>query len=380
MNMRFAFAVPLALAAVGLAACGSSSSGSSSSSSGGASTSAANTSSSSASALDQYKKIVEEGQAAVKWNGPSDPAKAPTGKSLTVVTCTQALEGCKLLTAGTVHAAKAVGWKTNVIDVTDPTKYDQALQTAISQGADAIVLVGVDQRLVPGGIKAGHAKKVPLVSLFQNNKPGPNGVDVEVVPDAEREGQLLAASMIVDTGGKVNALVMPDAEFSLPVAVLAAAKKELNACSACTVSYAPELSFTAAIVGTTLPGRVVGELRTHTDVNSILVGFDPPVTQVIPAIASAGLTSKVKFYSQLGTTAALDFIRQKNVMAADVGASNEWGGWGAVDETIRLLNGQPSVDENVPAVLLNSTNLPAQGQPFVGEDAGFKEKYKALWK
>jgi ribose transport system substrate-binding protein len=379
MKMRFGLAIPFVVAAVGLTACGSSSS-STTTASGGSSAPAATTPASAASGLDKYKKMVQEGQAPVAWNGPTAPAKAPAGKSLTVVTCTQALEGCKLLTAGTVNAAKSVGWKTNVIDVTDPTKYDQALQTAISQGADAVVLTGVDQRLIPGGIKAAHAKKVPLVSLFQNNKPGPDGVDVEVVPDANREGQLLAASMIVDTGGKVNALLMPDAEFSLPVAVLAAAKKELDACTACKVTYAPEISFTAATVGTTLPGRVVGSLRTHPEVNSILVGFDPPVTQVIPAIGSAGLSSKVKFYSQLGTTAALDFIRQKNVMAADVGASNEWGGWAAVDQAIRLLTGKPTVDENVPAVLLNSTNLPPQGQPFVGEEAGFKAKYAALWK
>lgn len=375
MKVRYAVALPLAVAAFGIAACGSDNNGNSSSSGGGGESTGT-----SAAGLEKYKQLVEEGQAPVKWNGPTEPAKAPAGKSLTVVTCTQALEGCKLLTQGTVHAAKAVGWSTRVIDVTDPTKYDQALQTAISQGADSIVLVGVDQRLIPGGIKAAHSKKVPLVSLFQNNKPGPAGVDVEVVPDAQREGQLLAASMIVDHDGKVNVMFMPDAEFSLPVAVLASAKETLDGCSACDVSYAPELSFTAATVGTTLPGRVVGELRTNPDINSILVGFDPPVTQVIPAIESAGLGDQVDFYSQLGTTAALNFIRQNKVMAADVGASNEWGGWAAVDEVIRLLNGQEPVEENVPVILLRQGNLPPKGEPFVGEEAGFRDKYMALWK
>jgi ribose transport system substrate-binding protein len=146
------------------------------------------------------------------------------------------------------------------------------------------------------------------------------------------------------------------------------------------VKYAPEINFTAATVGTTLPNRVVSALRTNQDVNSILVGFDPPVTQVIPAIMSAGLGDRVKFYSQLGTTAAVNFIAQKQVMAADVGASNEWGGWAAIDEAIRLLNGQKPVDENVPVILLRGDNLPPKGQPFTGEDAGFKDKYTALWK
>jgi ribose transport system substrate-binding protein len=374
VRIKLIAALAPVVGALAIGACGSG--GSSSSSSGGSSAG----SSGAAEGLKQYQDMVKKGTQPVKWAGPSDPAKAPAGKSLTVVTCTQALEGCKLLTQGTVNAAKSIGWSTRVVDVTDPTKYDQALQTAISQGADAIVLVGVDQRLIPGGIKAGHAKKVPLVSLFQNNVPGPDGVDSEVVPDARREGQLLAASMIVDHGGKVNALLMPDEEFSLPVAVLKSAKQTLDSCSACDVSYASEIGFTAATVGTTLPNRVVSSLRTNKDINSILVGFDPPVTQVIPAMMSAGLGDQAKFYSQLGTTAAVNFIREKQVMSADVGASNEWGGWAAVDETIRLLNGQDLVKENVPVILLNESNLPPKGQPFTGEDAGFKDKYTALWK
>jgi ABC-type sugar transport system substrate-binding protein len=330
--------------------------------------------------LSQYQQTVDDGTAPVTWNGPTDPAKAPAGTSLAIVTCTMALEGCKLLTQGTENGAKAVGWKTNVVNVTDPTGYDQALQTVIAQGADAVVLVGVDQRLIPGGIKAAHDKKIPLVSLFQNNKPGPDGVDVEVSPDPNEEGKLLASSMIVNNDGKVNVLFMPDDEFSLPVGVLTAAKETLDGCTACDVTYAPEINFTAATVGTSLPGRVVAALRKDSSINSILVGFDPPVTTVIPAMMSAGLQDQAKFYSQLGTTAALGFIADDTVMDSDVGASNEWGGWAAVDQAIRLLNGQPTVDENVPVVLLNKSNLPPKGQPFVGEEAGFKNKYLALWK
>jgi ribose transport system substrate-binding protein len=373
MKKTLSAAAVVLCGALALSGCGNSDSSTTASPNGG-------DASSSGSSLDEFQQIVDEGTSPVTWDGPTDAAKAPGGTSLAIVTCTMALEGCKLLTEGTEHAAKAVGWETHVVNVTDPTGYDQALQTVIAQGADAVVLVGVDQRLIPAGIKAGHAKKIPLVSLFQNNKPGPDGVDVEVSPDPEQEGKLLASRMIVNNDGKVKALFMPDDEFSLPVGVLAAAKETLDGCSSCDVSYAPEINFTAATVGTSLPGRVVAALRQDKDINSILVGFDPPVTTVIPAINAAGLQDQVKFYSQLGTTAALGFIADGNVMDSDVGASNEWGGWAAVDQTIRLLNGQPTVDENVPVVLLTKDNLPAKGQPFVGDEAGFKDKYLALWK
>ncbi|HJS93867.1 MAG TPA: substrate-binding domain-containing protein [Solirubrobacteraceae bacterium] len=381
MRRIVGLAVPWVLAAAVLGGCGSSNSSSSASSSAGATNASAGTSSnSSSSSLASYQQAIQKGQAPVTYSGPTQPNKAPAGKSLTVVTCTEALEGCKLLTLGTVHAAQAVGWRSRVVNVTDPTQYDQAVRTAVAQGTNVIVLVGIDSRLIPGGISAAHAAKVPLVSIFQYNVPGPNSVDVEVSPDANVEGKLLADSMIVDHQGKVNVLFMPDSEFSLPVHVLAAAKQELDSCKACSVSYAPEINFTAATVNTTLPGRVVSELQTHSDINSILVGFDPPSTFIIPAIDSAGLKSKVKMYTQLGTTSALNFVREGNVLSADVGASNEWGGWAAVDEAIRLLKGEKPVDEHVPVSLLVSSNLPPKGQPFVGDSAGFKQKYLAIWK
>jgi ABC-type sugar transport system substrate-binding protein len=376
---RTVLAGVVALAAVAVTACGGSSSSSSAPSH---STTAPSHSASapSSGSLAQYGQAVAQGEAPVTWNGPTQPAKAPKGKTLTVVTCTEALEGCKLLTEGSVHAAQAVGWTTHVIDVQNPTGYDAAVSTAVTQGASAVVLVGIDSRLIPGGIKAAHAKNVPLVSIFQYNTPGPDSVDVEVSPDANTEGKLLADKMIADHNGKVNVLFMPDAEFSLPVHVLAAAKNELQSCSACHVTFAPEINFTATSVNTTLPGRVVAELRTNPGINSILVGFDPPSTFVIPAIDAAGLQSQVKMYTQLGTTSALNFVRQGDVLSADIGASNEWGGWAGLDEAIRLLDGQKPVAENVPVELLTSKNLPASGQPFVGAYAGFKQKYLALWK
>jgi hypothetical protein len=88
-------------------------------------------------------------------------------------------------------------------------------------------------------------------------------------------------------------------------------------------------------------------------------------------------------YSQLGTTGALGFVHKKDVLAADVGASNLWGGYAAFDTVLRILAGKNPVNVNIPVVLLSPTskNLPPIGQPYVGDkDVHFIAKYKALWK
>jgi ribose transport system substrate-binding protein len=376
--MRFRYSLVAALCALSagaLAACGSSNNSKSDSSAG------SSKSGSTGGSFAKYQAAVKKGESPATWNGPTDPVKVPPGKKLTVVTCTRSLEGCKLLTDGTIQAAKSVGWSGKYINVEDPTKYDGAIQTAIAQGADAVAIVGIDAKLIPGGIKAAHAKKVPLVSIYQYNVPGPDGVDAEVSPDANVEGQLLADSMIVNEKGKVNALFLNTDEFSLPVHVLAATKKELEACSECDVNI-KTVNFATTTIGTTLSGRAVAALRSDPSINTLLIGFDPPAALIIPAIHSAGLQDKVKMYSQLGTTGALGFVDKKDVLAADVGASNLWGGYAAFDTILRLMNGQKATDENIPAVLMSPTsqNLPPAGQPYVGDsDAHFTDKYKALW-
>ena len=329
-----------------------------------------------------YAAQLKAGEAAAKWAGPTTPAKAPKNIKIVIVTCDETLQGCKNLTQGVVDAATALGWSQSVVDVTNSTQYDAAVQTAVSENVNGIVAVGVDSALMTGGLAAAHTAKIPVVSLFQYNVPSATGVSAEVSPNATTEGKLLADSMIVNTKGKVNALIMNDSEYSLPIHVLSALKAQLNRCNAikvCKVTYAPAINFLTAGIGPTLFGQVTSELQTHPKINSIAVGFDAFLGYLVNAIDTAKLGTNVKMYSQLGSLTALSSIAKSDVMATDIGASNEWGGYGAVDELIRIFDKQSVVNENIPAVALVKSNLPAAGQPYVGLNANFIAHYKTLW-
>ena len=332
--------------------------------------------------LGGYADAVKTASAPAAWNGPTEKAIAPKDKTVVVISCTWALSGCKVGAQAVLEAADKIGWKSRAVVVNDSTGYDQATQTAINSGADAIVFQGVQQTMASGGLALAKQKHVPVVSLFENNAGGEFGVAIDVHPDGDLIGKLLADSAIVKTGGKVHALFLKDAEFQLPITVLAAVQKELDACKACTVTYADPINFTAGTMGTTLPDRVVGAMRRDATINSIFIGYDPPTPFIVPALDVAGFRGKVAMYSQLGNAAPLAHVRDDNIMFSDVGSSEPWGAWGCIDELIRLLNGQPLVDEKVPAQLFTQTavaNIPAPGVVYDGADSGFKDKYLALW-
>lgn len=328
--------------------------------------------------LQGYAGAVKSAEAQLTWGGPTTPAPLPKKHEfLAAIGCTPVLIGCHLGADAAVAAAKRIGWGGSVTTVTNPADTDQAVQTAILQGATAILLQGIDQSLIPIGLAQARAKHIPVVSTFQENPATAKGVNYEVNPNAVGEGQLLADAMIANNKGKVGALFLNDNEYGLPILVLKAAMAQLKACTICHITYASPINFTGDTVNTTLPNRVVAALRADKNINSMVVGYDPPATFIVPAINAAHLQNQAQLYSQLGDT--LHFVGTHDAFANDIGASLAWAGWAALDEIIRYLDGKPFVLENVPSQMFDAKNVPAGGAPFTGESAGFEQKYLALW-
>jgi ribose transport system substrate-binding protein len=383
-------AVVTAAAATGVAACGSSSSSSSSASASGATTSAStgttgsSSSSSSASYLAPYQKALQAASAPISWHGPTTPAKAPKHIVVGAVNCSYTVEGCKSGGEAFVAVAKALGWTPKLIIVDSASGYEQAMQTLINEHVSAIYLGGIEEQLVPNGIKQAQAKNIPVVSVGSNYAVGGAGqVTADVHAPVADEGKLMADAAMVDHQGKVDALLLQDAEFAEPVAVLKAVKAQFATCKQCSIKYESPINFTASVIQSGLPGEVVTALQSHPSINSIMLGFDPPATFVVPALDSAGDKTKVTMYTQLGDSAPLSLVQQGNVLKWDVASSVPWGVWGAFDEVIRKLDHQPLVNENLPLQMFSSAN-PSQvtklgANDFAATYAGYEDKYKALW-
>jgi ABC-type sugar transport system substrate-binding protein len=393
----------MVLVALCLAACGSSGSSSGGSSAGsstsagaattaGSSTSAASatsaqtstTSGGGSSFLAPYKSALAAATKPVAWKGPTAPAPAPKGITVGAVNCSYTVEGCKSGGEAWAAVTKSLGWTDHLIVVDQPNGYEQAMQTLINEHVKAIYLGGIEEQLVPNGIKQAQAAHIPVVSEGSNYAiGGPGQVNADIHAPVADEGKLMADAAMVDHAGNVHALLLQDAEFTEPVAVLKAVKAQFATCKQCKISYAKPINFTATIISSRLPSDVVTAIQSDPATNSIMLGFDPPATFIAPALDSAGDKSKVTMYTQLGDSAPLTLVQQGNVLKYDVASSVRWGVWGDADEVIRYLDHKPLVNEHLPLQMFSSSNPSAVtklgANDFAAEFVGYEKKYDALW-
>lgn len=374
MSIRVAAVAVLALASLTLAACSSGST---------TSTSGSNTSGD-LSFLKKYEARLSAAEKPVTYAGPTDTKPAPKNVFVGAVSCSYSVAGCKSGGLAFDAVAKALGWKSTNIVVNDPSGYPQAVETLLNEGVQAIYLGGVTTNVVPEAMKEAKARNIPVVSAISNyTLGGPTDVTADTHPSPTKVGQLMADAAIVEHKGKVDALFLQDAEFAAPVAILKAAKKEFQSCTQCSITYASPLNFTASVIGTTLPNQVVSAVQRDPKINSLMLGFDPPATFIVPALVTAGKASTVSMYSQLGNSAPLAYVKQGKILKVDVGASVAWATWADFDVIIRYLNKQNLVDENIPLQLFTSSNPSVIDKlgvnDFAATFAGYEEKYKTMW-
>lgn len=327
--------------------------------------------------LTQFQTILDKYTTPVTYNGPTAAAKAPTAKRVGILSCSFALEGCRLPTEGVQAAAKKLGWTSNLVVVDDPSKYNGGMKTLLVDKPDVIIATGIDTSFVGDAIRAAKAQHVLLISLIENNPVDPaNGYDSDVTPDAKAVGQAIGAKMVIDANGQLKLLNMNNQEFGFAKAITASMLDTVGQCSACKVVQ--DIKFTASEIGTSVPKSVVTALQSNPDINTVYLPFDPIVGAVVPAMLNAQLTNK-RVYSQLGTSDALNYMRQGKLLSADMATPEAWIGWAGVDQAIRLMDKLPLAAENLPIKVLTKDTLPPAGTSFTGDSADYQGKYLALW-
>ena len=364
---------PIAVAALalasGVAACGS---GSDSSATSGGDSSALSTATQ--KTFDSFSKPMT-------WPGPDDPVKAPAGKSLTVVICGSQGITCVRVGNGVKAAAEALGYNVKIVDGrSQPQVWNQAVQAAVAEKTDGIVLAAVPPALVADAIGKAQAAKIPVAAVLSVAGP-PTEVGVEI--DRPEVARANSAWIAKDSGGKANVMIVRDDEFPETKVTADAYKTELpKACSGCTVKA--DTSFTLALASQRLAGDVTQALRNNPDINYIVLPFDTVTTFVTQGIREAGKTGKVKIVGLGGDPPSIDALKAGD-MAESFGTQAEWMGWDAVDGLVRTFAGQPVPDRSattksnylVTGRYVTKDNLPS-GDHWDG-DFDYPSKFKELW-
>jgi ribose transport system substrate-binding protein len=382
----------LALCAIGvLAGCGSSGSSSSSS----VSTAAANTTAASGgtdlNAINSELAGLYAGKSYSEPGGGSPPPQA--GKTVWLISCGQEVSSCAQVISGASAAAKAIGWKTKVIDgKSDPNAYQQGIRQAVAAKADGIFTTGVDCSVVKqpltqakeAGIKTvgdeafdcnqtlGQPADKPLYDWMVTYNPGP-GPQFFIA-----YGKAQATWTISQRQGKAKVIVMTDHEYQSIARVEEGFREGLKACSGCSI--VDTVSFTGVDFGKSLQQKTQQAILKNPDANAVWMaaadGFT--VGGIAQGIKASGRQSEILGIGAEGAAATMDQVRAGGPQNGGVGLALEWEGWAGIDALNRLFASQTPVSSGIGLQVYDKEhNTPLSGgyQPPID----YASAYKKAW-
>jgi len=371
-------AAGVVLLAAALAACGSSTSSSTTSS--GASTtspSSAGTSAAVAAAKAEVSSLLVR---PTSLSVPPLPSRPPTGLTIDYMAC--GVPVCDAMGNFVAQAAAVLGWHFVEIQEggtpqTITAAYDQAVR---NDPAGVVGSGGYPPSLMAHQLAELKAEHVPTVLVDVPALGNATAVILSSATQAEY-GQELGAWILANSGGKdAHVAIMTSPLTPIYAAAHAALEKELaSGCAHCSVQT---YSFPFTSIGTTLPTKVVTYLLAHPSVNYLFFDFSNEVDGVPAALASAGLSGKVKIVTTDTTATESEYLIHGQEAAA---AGIPWPEmlWDAVNVIVRAHMGlpiAPAVDMSFPRMILTGQNLPSAALsgmfPLV---ANFRSFYEAAW-
>ena len=330
--------------------------------------------------IDQYSKLPE-----FAAPGPAFDAQAcMADKKVFVLPLTNANPFCTAISNGFNIAADTLGvelrdWETQM----DPAGWIQGISTAVAEGYDLIDLsCGLPPELVQPQVLEAQAAGVKVTATHNwdaTTQGAPDWMDGAANTDYVTMGRIMAAWAMVQTGGKVNAVVLGPDEIT-PTAPLRDAILgyfEEN-CPDCKTTY---INTPVTEWATKIQPSVQSALLADPDVNYVMPVYDSMSQFVVPAIQIAGSDAKIVSYN--GTPFVLDMMRDGDIVEMIVGESLGWVGFAGLDANMRVLCGEGQVDTlNTPAYIFTDENVESAGIPATYNDgygdshiAGFKK----LW-
>lgn len=326
------------------------------------------------------QKVLDEAQAKVtSFDFPKEPVAAPKDKLVVGIPCAYAAEGCKREVDTIGEAAKALGWRYQMIDPAgDPEKMRAAVRTAVQLKADGIFLGSIPPNVVKDDIAKARAGGIKVVNM---SEPADESfADAHTLYDHTKAGRWNAAYLTVATKGAGKVISVNDPEFPSVVEWhqgFVDGLKEL--CSGCQI--VKDINFQIANLQTQVPAEFQATLQANLGANAVWTAYDPVALSLSPVIKRSPQNGKITVVSQNGDAGALQAVKAGDQpFKATIAVSVEWQSYAAVDQMIRLFAGNLPENlktVNVPEKLIDAKNV--SSIPWDG-DLDWKNTYLKLWK
>lgn len=307
--------------------------------------------------------------------------KPPAGKKIIFLECSTN-QVCKTIGDGDEQAAKLLGWSISRIsyDNSNPESVINAMNQAVTQKPDAIVITGVASSVYQPALANAKAAGIPVVTgSTQDDVGGMTGNGIIGLAGSPtsyiRASKTVVDWMIADSQGKAKVLFVTADAFPAIKAEVAADVDYLKAsCSTCTEKV---LRQSAADVGTNTPNNVVSALQADPSINYVYFGFGDLSRGAAPALQNAGIKAKIVGFAPV----------EENFQRLQDGEEYAWAGWSGLligwaqeDVLARYFTGgdmSVAKDEQLTATLYTKDSPAPNTSPIF--PANYQDLYGKAW-
>lgn len=335
---------------------------------------------------------VEQGKALPEFTAPGDPIDISSLKGKKVFVIPSApVPFIQAITDAIVEVGNETGMDLTVYEnQAQVSQWVQGMDRAIADKADVIILSGSpDPRALQPQLQAAEEAGIPVVvgHFHDDSTVAPpecegcnGGVSALVTAPFYTAGKAAADWIIADSGAQANVLLVGGSDVLPSPGTVDAMKAEFSAeCPDCTTT---EINIPVADWGTKTQSEIQSALTKDPSIDYVYVLYDAMVAGAVPAIETLGRAGQVKVAGYNGSPYALDFIRDGDVVAMNVGEDTAAIGYATMDQAFRLLLGEAPVQTRTPIRIWDDSNVEEAGVPAapgVGYGTAYTEGYRKLW-
>lgn len=336
-----------------------------------------------ASELAAVQKIVDEhSQEPTAINQTAAlPGPVPTGKK--IVFANSGIPATQLIMGGVKEATEKIGWTFDQVsyDSTNPSTIQSALRTALTKGADAVVIAGTPPTTYGKAVLEQYKKAgVPIVvgSTCPLEVAAPVVAGAAGCDSEKKAGAAMGDWFVADSKGKGKVLFENVKAIPALTAFVDAFKGEVAAkCPTCVVDV--QESTLEQVAQNQIVPSLVNKLRSNPGYGYLFFDNAQWAKGIQPALKAAGLTD-VKVGGRSADETALGELAKKTEVAWTATAYNV-NGYGNVDAAIRAVMGTTEgADGNVvvPFQLLTPANVGSVKAPYRYPSTAL-DSYLKLW-
>jgi ribose transport system substrate-binding protein len=299
----------------------------------------------------------------------------PSGKKLVFISCGVAV--CEQQGKIVAQGASLLGWTSSTI-ATDgsPTQVQGAYDTAIRQGADAIVTTAAIRAELGAQIPQLLAKHIPVSDASSSDPIKPPFIyNTSTAPQNAGIGKYLAAEIVADSNGKANTVYVNLPAYTILAPLGASLQSYIKQwCSSCgfdTLNVALNQLANA-------PSIIVSYLRSHPSVNYVALSVADALDTGLPAAMSAAGLTNVKIVGQGGGPTDFQYVASGQELAL-VPFDYFNVDYQMLDALVRHFAGVPVELTPPPLWLLTKSTLPGNNAALFPDIVDYKTQFMKLW-